>query len=903
MANLKPEVEIVNISDMIDNNISYIKENRELLSSNLLEPLRTLTEDVALLTYNRKENDSLDCHYDNKKMAINYISGYSSLRSTTKLYTYLKSAKSHYEPNGTNAERLMLKYFNYLCDIKQYVKKEFGIKILNKLYDFPLNNDKTFSNYYDKVAKKIEQVGLYGSEYIKGRYYVERVKQFRSNKKIYYEVTLTKAIDNQSKFDRIIAFTKYRILENYAAKVSFANSSINVFNGNVSIKIINNWKVNIRPCELSNLAKIFGFNYSISSKNKEYNSLMNYLTENEIDLLDIANLNDDNFNTFLEKIENKSENRNISELLINARKLLKNNSPGSNIIRYLLFTAKNKVIKSQICNTQNSLLSNLYLQYGSIPFDEMPFCMSLIDHNPDIDHLIQSIDSDNRDYEFLDRYIKINTEYENKLYTPIQELKQFGDLKTLIEKHEKKLYPKHHTSQMICEKNYVFIQEYEDTTLSILNRLIELSKFSIDGYEDEVINNLYYGEINIHQDNVDNLSILFSNSSVSIIYGSAGTGKTTFISDYCSIFSNEKIILLANTHSAVENLKRMVPKTDTFDYQVVASYVKRKNYDFNCDTLIIDESSTVENKDMLKLLEKTNFKKLLIVGDTCQIGSVKYGNWFSLACQILPEEAKISLTNARRTKNDTLLEFWQKVRDGDDGITEFLSKTEFVSSLNEGILEKFDEDEITLCLGYNGLYGINNINKYLQDINDSKAIEIGINTYKVNDPIIFEDSNKFSNTFYNNLKGKIVDINERDNEIDFTIYVEDKFDKLSAMFDGVRIVEEYENGHSLVCFTIDLFDDTDNDDTGVNDDVVPFNVSYAISIHKAQGLEYNSVKVIISNDVEDLVTKDIFYTAITRSKDKLKVYWTSETQNRIINNFMKKDINLDLKIIPSKLSI
>ncbi len=33
----------------------------------------------------------------------------------------------------------------------------------------------------------------------------------------------------------------------------------------------------------------------------------------------------------------------------------------------------------------------------------------------------------------------------------------------------------------------------------------------------------------------------------------------------------------------------------------------------------------------------------------------------------------------------------------------------------------------------------------------------------------------------------------------------------------------------------------------------PFQVAYAISIHKAQGPEYNSVKVIVTNEIEELI--------------------------------------------------
>ena len=66
-------------------------------------------------------------------------------------------------------------------------------------------------------------------------------------------------------------------------------------------------------------------------------------------------------------------------------------------------------------------------------------------------------------------------------------------------------------------------------------------------------------------------------------------------------------------------------------------------------------------------------------------------------------------------------------------------------------------------------------------------------------------------------------------------------------------------------------------------------VAYAVSIHKAQGLEYDSVKIIISNEIEEQITHNIFYTAITRAKKKLKIYWSPETEKSVITRFKKKD--------------
>ena len=57
---------------------------------------------------------------------------------------------------------------------------------------------------------------------------------------------------------------------------------------------------------------------------------------------------------------------------------------------------------------------------------------------------------------------------------------------------------------------------------------------------------------------------------------------------------------------------------------------------------------------------------------------------------------------------------------------------------------------------------------------------------------------------------------------------------------------------------------------------VPFQVAYAVSIHKAQGLECDSVKIVITDANEDDITHSIFYTAITRAREKLKIFWTPE---------------------------
>lgn len=49
-------------------------------------------------------------------------------------------------------------------------------------------------------------------------------------------------------------------------------------------------------------------------------------------------------------------------------------------------------------------------------------------------------------------------------------------------------------------------------------------------------------------------------------------------------------------------------------------------------------------------------------------------------------------------------------------------------------------------------------------------------------------------------------------------------------------------------------------------------------------LEYDSVKVVITDANEDDISHNIFYTAITRARENLRIFWTPETENAVLIN-------------------
>lgn len=104
-----------------------------------------------------------------------------------------------------------------------------------------------------------------------------------------------------------------------------------------------------------------------------------------------------------------------------------------------------------------------------------------------------------------------------------------------------------------------------------------------------------------------------------------------------------------------------------------------------------------------------------------------------------------------------------------------------------------------------------------------------------------------------------------------------------------RTVTEFDVEHldlrwvrdSIVQFAVYECPRSDEDDDAL-DTTVPFQVAYAVSINKTQGLEYDWVKVVVTHDNEDDVSHSIFYTAITRTRDQLKVFWTPESQQKYL---------------------
>lgn len=896
---------IVSICSQIDQNIAlYPDKDFGLVCQNVLDKLRRLVEYVAVKVCITKSDLNADDFnsYESHHKAIDHVENigkeFSYLRTFWKR---LNNVNSHVSIEDESAIRILNDFLEYLYKIKKYLYDECNIAVLNNLNKLSFLSDEE-QNYYSEIANIIKTTRQpYDSSLDKQKYYVIKSKSFRANGELFYESTIELAFNKEHKFSRKIVYSRFKIPCYYSVMLALRQEFLKIQGISVSILIAYKWEASIRLVEFNNLNRLVDNNSNKLNYGHVYKHLMQVLTYLSISLLDLMCMDENQYFKIKNRCTDNNKYIDLFKELDIFRKIISKNLPGSVILRYLLQNVRNTVIKEQISNTPNKKLSNLYLKNGCIPFEEMPFCSSLIKHNPKLYVLFSCISSKNREHELIARKIHNNTVGNNQLFSSLNDINNISS-EQLIEyakKYNKKIYPSHKEIRKLCwitkkdqKNNQIIVKEIfynqQVKDCSFIHTTIDsLLNQPLEGYESLWQSWKKSNHYNIDKDKEKLLSNLFKNSKVGFVFGAAGTGKTTLIGIVSEIFKDKTKCFLAYTNSAVQNLKFHLKNENVL---TVNKYLSSSIEHYSL--LVIDECSVISNEDMKNVLDKNNYDAILLVGDICQIESIQFGNWFYLCHKICNNKFKdtglYSLSTNYRTCNKDLDNLWKSVRNCMiSSIRDYLARGDFCSDINSSIFNRnTSESEIVLALNYNGLFGINSINDILQSSNPNVPVHWGIYTYKVNDPILFDDAFNFVK---NNTKGRIKNIIQNKDYISFVVSVEGEISK-EYKPDNYLILRKTGN-HFIVQIKVIKSDNSDNDDEPKY--VIPFHVSYAMSIHKCQGLEYDSVKVIITSDVEDKIDSNIFYTAITRAKKNLKIYWSNQTQRKVISNLKKKEIDRD----------
>lgn len=443
-------------------------------------------------------------------------------------------------------------------------------------------------------------------------------------------------------------------------------------------------------------------------------------------------------------------------------------------------------------------------------------------------------------------------------------------------------------------------------TLNLLNELGKGKNFDVS---DSIA---YYEQVNkisMH-DNQKHAVEMAVNSGVSVITGGPGTGKTTIVKCMLQIFKGmgKLVKLLAPTGRAAKRLSESTgEEASTIHRALVVDFLSGDNmfvYNANnklpFDVVIVDEVSMVDVMLMsylVRALKKGT--QLVLVGDKDQLPSVGAGNVLGdiiesgviNVCELThiyrQSENSLIITNAHAINNSKM-----PLLDNKSSDFFYESKKEPSEMLNSVVkltceripnYLKTDASKIqVLAPMKSGLCGVDNLNKNLQE--------------KLNPPSLKKPEVVTEKVIYR-LGDRVMQItNNYDRK-----WVKDDREEGAGVFNGDIGEITFIEPNSLEVTV--LFEDG-RYAKYLKKDLAELVLSYAITIHKSQGSEFDVVIIPVISGPPMLLTKNLLYTAVTRAKKMVVLVGSKQsiammvhnrstlTRSTMLKQFLCDDINI-----------
>ena len=401
-----------------------------------------------------------------------------------------------------------------------------------------------------------------------------------------------------------------------------------------------------------------------------------------------------------------------------------------------------------------------------------------------------------------------------------------------------------------------------------------------------------------------------NDNNVTIITGGPGTGKTTVIKTIIDIYKQKKYktVLCAPTGRAAKRMTETTGEEASTLHRLLEirkindDYLKKQDNEYegmpiDADLIIVDELSMVDIF-LMRYLLKCIYPgtKLVLVGDSDQLSSVGPGN--VLKDLILSEKittvhldkifrqaakSKIIL-NAHRVNSG--MKFLSKEEDTEETKEDFFFIKESsqeamlnqVISLCTGRLKKFGDYDFfsniqVLTPTKKGMLGTKELNKALQQVlnpyrdGENEKSSMG-SVYRIQDRVMQIKNNydmqwekpngELGTGVFNGEMGTILEIDEKNK------CVQIKFDDEKTSWYEYSELDQIEH-------------------------------SYSITIHKAQGSEFDVVIMPIAQSAPMLLTRNLLYTGITRAKKLLIIISTDKIIDFMIQNIDSKKRNTGLE--------
>lgn len=353
-----------------------------------------------------------------------------------------------------------------------------------------------------------------------------------------------------------------------------------------------------------------------------------------------------------------------------------------------------------------------------------------------------------------------------------------------------------------------------------------------------------------------------------IITGGPGTGKTTIMKGITELYRQcnklsyeklqDKIALLAPTGRAAKRMSETTLLRASTIHRFLKWQKETNKFQVNeynkskVELVIIDEASMIDTYLMASLLKGLSANcKIILVGDDHQLPSVGPGQ---LLHDLISSEklTTVKLKELyRQGKDSNIITLAYDIRNG-KVMRDVFNKEEdltFISCTPDQVINQIKEISETykdvsykdfqiLAPMYKTYVGIDEINKHLQTIfnpkdKTKKELTIGEFTFREYDKVI-QLTNMPEENVYNGDIGIIEQI------------ITSPKKEIHINFDG-----------NIVKYTPSNFNN--------------FRLAYSISIHKAQGSEFDIVIMPIVKNYNKMLYRKLVYTGITRSKKKLYI--------------------------------
>jgi len=466
-------------------------------------------------------------------------------------------------------------------------------------------------------------------------------------------------------------------------------------------------------------------------------------------------------------------------------------------------------------------------------------------------------------------------------------------------------------------EEWVYLYPYYKAEKNIAEKLVELDKYKnikkIDRFHKEL--ELFEKKSNIELSDKQKEAIKQINEhNVCVITGGPGTGKTTIIKTIIDLYIHNEMkpILCAPTGRAA---KRMTETTGTEAKTLhrlleIGSFVSNETQNVNtslsvapidADIIIVDEMSMVDLFLMNYLCKAIyNGTKLVLVGDIDQLPSVGPGNVLK---DIIESKAITTITLNkifRQAAQSKIIINSHRVNDGEY----FIQKEEIEESKEKYIEDFFYIDETDknkilyqiLSLSGERLknYGDYDFLKNIQIITPTKKGELGTKELnkllqqKVNPEHDTKREKKFGDSIFRE-GDRIMQIKNN-----YEIYWEKHepiFESGSGVFNGefgtIQKINEQEKQLQI------QFDDEKIAWYGFNE-LEQIEHAYAITVHKAQGSEFDVVIMVMAPTAPMLLTRNLLYTGMTRAKKMLIMIGSKNIIDFMIQNEDNKKRNTGL---------